>query len=110
MNSSPAFTPPPPVHDELPLPGSNQDSPDPAPLPDIPIAALTSMRSDSAAWYVNGTARGYEVWRVLHDEWFRRSRNGIHIQTTRSGHDMQHEEPQLVIDVIRFVFDRVRGH
>jgi len=78
------------------------------PLPDIPIAVLTSMKSDSNAAYVNGTARGHEVWRELHDEWFLRSRNGIHIQTTRSGHNLQDTEPQLVIDAIRFVVDRVR--
>ena len=80
------------------------------PLPDIPIAVLTSMKSDSTSQYVNGTARGHEVWRALHHEWFQRSRNGIHVETSRSGHDLQHEEPQLVIDAIRFVVDRVRGH
>src|SRR4051812_19011540 len=58
-------------------------------LPDIPIAVLTSMRSDESARYVNGTACGHEVWRALHDEWFRRSRNDIHIETTRSGHGIQ---------------------
>lgn len=78
------------------------------PLPDIPIAVLTSMRPDSMARYVNGTPRGHEVWRALHDEWFRRSRDGIHIETTHSGHDIQSTEPQLVIGAIRFVLDRVR--
>ena len=77
------------------------------PLPDIPIAVITSMKSSASAAYVNGTARGHEVWRDLHDEWFLRSRNGIHIETSRSGHDTQHEEPQLVIDAIRFVLDRL---
>lgn len=79
------------------------------PLPDIPIAVLTSMKSDEAAPYVNGTARGHEVWRALHDEWFRRSRNGIHIETTRSGHGIQDDEPALVAMAIRFVLDRVRA-
>lgn len=79
------------------------------PLPDIPIAVITSMKSDSTARYVNGTARGHEIWRDLHDEWFRRSRNGIHLETTRSGHGIQADEPQLVIDAIRFVLDRVRS-
>jgi pimeloyl-ACP methyl ester carboxylesterase len=78
------------------------------PLPDIPIAVLTSMRSDESAPYVNGTARGHEVWRALHDEWFRRSRNGIHIETARSGHGIQDDEPALVEMAIRFVVDRVR--
>ncbi len=79
------------------------------PLPDIPIAVITSMRADSTSRYVNGTAHGHEVWRALHDEWFRRSKNGIHVVTTRSGHDVQNSEPQLVIDAIRFVLDRVRA-
>lgn len=79
------------------------------PLPDIPIAVLTSMRSDESSRYVNGTARGHEVWRALHDEWFRRSRNGIHLETTRSGHGIQDDEPDLVAMAIRFVLDRVRA-
>lgn len=79
------------------------------PLPDIPIAVLTSMRSDESAPYVNGTARGHEVWRALHDEWFRRSRDGMHIETTRSGHGIQDDEPALVAMAIRFVLDRVRA-
>jgi pimeloyl-ACP methyl ester carboxylesterase len=79
------------------------------PLPDIPIATLTSMRSDESALYVNGTARGHEVWRALHDEWFRRSRNGMHIETTRSGHGIQDDEPELVAMAIRFVLDRLRA-
>jgi pimeloyl-ACP methyl ester carboxylesterase len=79
------------------------------PLPDIPIAVLTSMQSDESSRYVNGTARGHEVWRALHDEWFRRSRNGIHIETTRSGHGIQDDEPALVAMAIRFVLDRVRA-
>jgi pimeloyl-ACP methyl ester carboxylesterase len=78
------------------------------PLPDIPIAVITSMKSDEKSQYVNGTARGHEVWRRLHDEWFRRSRNGIHIVTTRSGHGIQDDEPELVMQAIRFVLDRVQ--
>lgn len=85
------------------------DVPGLEPLPDIPIAVLTSMRSDESSPYVNGTARGHEVWRALHDEWFRRSRNGIHIETTRSGHGIQDDEPELVAMAIRFVLDRVRA-
>jgi pimeloyl-ACP methyl ester carboxylesterase len=79
------------------------------PLPDIPLAVITSMKSDESAPYVNGTARGHEVWRALHDEWFRRSRNGIHIETSRSGHGIQDDEPELVAMAIRFVLDRVRA-
>ena len=79
------------------------------PLPDLPLAVITSMRSDESSRSVNGTARGHEVWRALHDEWFRRSHNAIHIQTTRSGHGIQDDEPALVLEAIRFVLDRTRS-
>ena len=78
-------------------------------LPDIPLAVLTSMQSSESAPYVNGTARGHEVWRALHDEWFRRSHNAIHIETDRSGHGIQDDEPALVEMAIRFVLDRARA-
>lgn len=79
------------------------------PLPDIPMAIVTSMKSDESARYINGTARGHVVWRSLHDEWFRQSRDAIHIQTTHSGHGIQDDEPALVQMAIRFVLDRVRA-
>lgn len=79
------------------------------PLPDIPLAVVTSMRSSESAPYVNGTARGHVVWRALHDEWFQRSHNAIHIQTDRSGHGIQDDEPALVEMAIHFVLDRVRA-
>lgn len=79
------------------------------PLPDIPMAIVTSMRSNDSSQYVNDTRRGHELWRAMHDEWFHRSRNAIHIVTTRSGHDIAGEEPALVEMAIRFVLDRVRS-
>ena len=78
------------------------------PLPDIPIAVLTSMKVNPNPMYVNQTAQGHDAWRAMHEEWFRRSRNGLHIVTTRSGHHIQDDEPQLVIEAIRFVLDHVR--
>ncbi|MDX6528916.1 MAG: hypothetical protein QOH41_1206 [Blastocatellia bacterium] len=78
------------------------------PLPDIPIAVLTSMKLDPSPQFVNQTAQGHDVWRAMHEEWFRRSRNGLHIVTARSGHHIQDDEPQLVIEAIRFVLDHVR--
>ena len=79
------------------------------PLPDMPLAVLTSMRVDPAARTVNGTARGHLAWREMHDEWFRRSSNAIHIVTTKSGHAIQDQEPDLVVQAIRFVLDRVHA-
>jgi len=79
------------------------------PLPDIPMAIITSMRANDSSRYVNDTRRGHELWRAMHDEWFHRSRNAIHIVTTHSGHDIAGDEPALVEMAIRFVLDRVRA-
>lgn len=79
------------------------------PLPDIPLAVLTSMQVPDTPTTVNQTTRGHEAWRAMHDEWFRRSRNAIHLVTSRSGHAIQNAEPQAVVDAIRFVLDRVRS-
>src|SRR5215468_1851208 len=67
-------------------------------LPDIPMAILTSMQPKPNAQYVNQTPRGYNEWRAMHEEWFNRSTNAIHIETSRSGHHIQDDEPQLVVD------------
>jgi pimeloyl-ACP methyl ester carboxylesterase len=77
------------------------------PLPDIPIAVLTSMKVLPNAEYVNGTARGHEAWRAMHDEWARRSRNAIHVATATAGHHIQDDDPNLVLEAIRFVLERI---
>lgn len=45
----------------------------------------------------------------MHDEWFQQSTNGIHIETSRSGHHIHDEEPRLVVGAIWFVLDRARA-
>lgn len=78
------------------------------PLPDIPIAVLTSMKVLPNAEYVNGTARGHEAWRAMHDEWARRSRNALHVATATAGHHIQDDDPNLVLEAIRFVVERLQ--
>jgi len=79
------------------------------PLPDIPLAVLTSMRPSPKPAYVNLTARGHDVWRAMHEEWAQRSHYAEHIVTVKAGHAIQEDQPQLVVDAIRFVLDRVRN-
>lgn len=79
------------------------------PLPDIPLAVLTSMKPSPNPAYVNQTARGHEVWRAMHEEWVQRSTYAEHVVTVKSGHAIQEDQPQLVIDAIRFVLERVRN-
>lgn len=77
------------------------------PLPDIPIAVLTSMKFDPKAAFVNGTLRGHQAWRAMHDEWAQRSTNSLHVETSKSGHHVQDDEPRLVVEAIRFVRGRL---
>lgn len=78
------------------------------PLPDIPLAVLTSMQASPNPTYVNQTVRGHEAWRAMHEEWAQRSTYAEHIVTAKSGHAIQEDQPELVIEAIRFVLDRVR--
>lgn len=78
------------------------------PLPDIPLAVITSMKSSPHPRYVNQTVQGHELWREMHEEWFLRSRNAVHLVTNRSGHDIEEEDPSLVLQGIQFVLREVR--
>jgi len=80
------------------------------PLPDIPLAVLTSMRPSPKPAYINMTVRGHEIWRAMHEEWVQRSTYAEHIVTVKSGHAIQDDQPELVIDAIRFVLGGVRTH
>jgi hypothetical protein len=59
------------------------------PLPEIPIAILTRIKVDPTPQFVNHTAQGNDVWRAVHEGWFRQSRDGLHIVTKRSGHHIR---------------------
>jgi len=45
----------------------------------------------------------------MHEEWFNQSSNAMHIQTSKAGHHIMDDEPQLVIEAVRFVLDRIRA-
>ena len=77
------------------------------PLPDIPLAVITSMQASAHPNYINQTVAGHQVWRALHDEWFQRSTNAIHLVTTQSSHAVEDEQPGLIVQAVRFVLDRL---
>jgi len=78
------------------------------PLPDIPLAVLTSMKPSPNPTYVNQTVRGHELWRAMHEEWAQRSTYAEHVVTAQAGHSIQEDQPELVINAIQFVLDRLR--
>ena len=76
------------------------------PLPDIPMAVLTSVKAPDHPQYVNQRPAGFAAWRAMHDEWYAHTTNGLRIVTDKDGHSMQDDDPALVAGAIRFVVDR----
>ena len=50
----------------------------------------------------------YELWRRLQDELAALQPGSTHVIATRSGHDIQHEQPELVLAQVRRVVAAVR--
>jgi len=73
------------------------------PLPDLPLAVLTSLKGPAHPKYVNQTSEGLAAWRTMHDGWFARSRNAIHLVTTEVSHDIEGEQPDLIVEAVRLV-------
>lgn len=70
----------------------------------VPVVVLTSdRRFDFGA----GGAETWPAWRTAQDR-LAKLLNAKHISETKSGHAIQMEQPQLVIDAIREVVDAVR--
>ena len=70
------------------------------PLPDVPVALLTSVQRRAKPELFLETPAAVEVWRDLHARFFRGFRSGSHVVTPHSGHNIHQEQPQLVIDAI----------
>lgn len=76
----------------------------PGKLPDVPMVVLTSMLSAA-----NQAPGATKVWRDLQSEIFQSTTHGMHIVTSRSGHLIHQDEPDLVVNAIRWVVDAVRS-
>jgi pimeloyl-ACP methyl ester carboxylesterase len=68
----------------------------------IPVILLTAMKDDTMPVDVR------KVWSQLHEAWIAKVPGGKHIVVENSGHFIQGEQPQVVIDAIRQVVDQVR--
>ncbi|MCU0541441.1 MAG: alpha/beta hydrolase [Oscillatoriaceae cyanobacterium Prado104] len=73
------------------------------PFPDIPLIVLSSGKPDFGA-----TAELLQTMQELHAELANESPQGVQIVTPSSGHIIQLDEPELVIDAIRQVVGKVR--
>src|SRR5262249_10469199 len=68
------------------------------PLPNVPLILLTGMGAEP-----DKTSEAKQLWLSLHNEWLKQLPNARHIITDKSGHYIQIDEPELVIDAIRQV-------
>jgi len=77
-------------------------------LPNVPVVVLTSMKQDEANNSSDETNhKTRQDWLNAHGQ----LKNGVsdftHIQTTKSGHYIMKEEPNLVIDNISFLLSKL---
>ncbi len=73
------------------------------PLPRVPLVLLTAMRPGPEP-----PAEGLQVWLRMHKEFLRRVPGSKHVVTEKSGHDLPHDQPELVIDTIKQIVERVK--
>ncbi|ARV58770.1 hypothetical protein BZZ01_09065 [Nostocales cyanobacterium HT-58-2] len=73
------------------------------PFPDIPLIVLSSGKPD-----FDITQEVLQKLQELHAELANESPQGVHIVAHKSGHAIQLDDPELVIDAIRQVVEKVR--
>lgn len=72
-------------------------------LPDVPAVVLTSVRhADKPEFFVE-TAQAVAIKRELHADFLRQFRDGMQVVTDKSGHNIQLEEPELVVAAVNRV-------
>jgi pimeloyl-ACP methyl ester carboxylesterase len=74
----------------------------------IPAVVLTSDKCFEFVPGAGGAKATCQAWRAAQDQ-LAELLNAKHITDTNSGHFIQGEQPQLVIDAIRQVVDTVRN-
>ena len=79
-----------------------------APLHPMPLFVLTHGHPDQSGSNPGLDAPDERLWRHLQDEIAALVPQSKHAVATRSGHDIQHQQPQLVIAAIHRVVQAVR--
>jgi pimeloyl-ACP methyl ester carboxylesterase len=72
-------------------------------LPDVPVVVITSMQRIDAPEFFLETTPARTILSGLHDDFAKGFRDGTHIVTERSGHNIQLDEPELVIAAVQQV-------
>ncbi len=74
------------------------------PLPDVPVVVVTCARPSRDPL----RTEVLPIWTAMHDQWVQSVPHGRHVITEKSGHGIQVDQPDLVVDVIREVVEEVR--
>lgn len=71
------------------------------PLPKVPAVVLTAARAEPTR-----PAQFLKAWLSSQEEWLRKLPSPKHVITDRSGHNIQREEPELIVRAIREVIEQ----
>lgn len=72
-------------------------------LPDVPVVILTSVQQVDKPEFFLQSVEAVAIKRNLHADFLRRFSDGSQVQTLKSGHNIQQEEPELVIAAVKKV-------
>jgi pimeloyl-ACP methyl ester carboxylesterase len=72
-------------------------------LPDVPVVVLTSVQQVEKPEFFLQTTEAVAVKRDLHADFLRQFSDGSQVSTLKSGHNIQQEEPELVIAAVNKV-------
>jgi pimeloyl-ACP methyl ester carboxylesterase len=82
-----------------------------APLPDVPMIVIARDKADQLPGPPMDAAtiqQAEQIWRAAQAELASQVSDGTLIVATGSGHSIQFDQPQVVIDAIRAILDKVR--
>jgi len=69
-------------------------------LPDVPVVVLTSVQAADKPMFFLETPQALAIKRHLHADFLRQFSDGTQVVTDKSGHNIQQEEPALVIAAV----------
>ena len=72
-------------------------------LPDVPVVVLTSVKQADKPEFFLETPEAVAIKRGLHADFLRQFRNGSQVTTDKSAHNIQMEQPELVIAAVEKV-------
>lgn len=73
-------------------------------LPDVPVVVVTAARPHPEKLF----QEAFPIWKQGHEDLAKSFPQGRHVVTEKSGHGIHVEQPDLVVQLIREVFDQVR--